>query len=376
MVGLPARGKSYIARKIARYLKWIGVSTMLFNVGNYRRERVGVAQPHEFFSPNNEEGNRIRFKMALAALDDMLNWFSNGGKVAIYDATNSTRERRKILLCRCTEENVQVVFIESICNDESIIEKNVRETKLSSPDYKDKDPEKAVEDFRKRILEYEKCYEPLDSEYDKNLSYVKLIDVGKCIIINKIESYLSSRVIHFLMNLHITVRPIWLTRHGESEFNVDDRIGGDSPLTLKGDQYAQALADWVEQNSYKESLYVWTSTLKRAIGTAQYINRPKIQLKPLDEIDAGICDSMTYNQIAEVMPEEYSARASNKLTYRYPHGESYMDVIQRLEPILFELERQKRPILIVAHQAVLRALYAYFMDIEMSFYTNSNAYCI
>lgn len=36
--------------------------------------------------------------------------------------------------------------------------------------YKDKDPEKAVEDFRKRILEYEKCYEPLDSEYDKNLS--------------------------------------------------------------------------------------------------------------------------------------------------------------------------------------------------------------
>ena len=37
--------------------------------------------------------------------------------------------------------------------------------------------------------------------------------------------------------------------------------------------------------------------------------------------------------------------------YRYPHGESYVDVIQRLEPVLFELERQKAPILIVAHQA-------------------------
>ena len=59
---------------------------------------------------------------------------------------------------------------------------------------------------------------------------------------------MPSRVIHFLMNLHITPRPIWFTRHGQSEYNVEDRIGGDSSLTPRGEEYAHALGDWVENN--------------------------------------------------------------------------------------------------------------------------------
>lgn len=39
--------------------------------------------------------------------------------------------------------------------------------------------------------------------------------------------------------------------------------------------------------------------------------------------------------------------------------------MQRLEPVLFELERQKNPILVVTHQAVLRCIFAYFLDIEL-----------
>lgn len=65
---------------------------------------------------------------------------------------------------------------------------------------------------------------------------------------NNIESYLPSRVIHFLMNLHSQPRPIWLSRHGQSEFNLEDRIGGDSGLTQLGEDYAHSLADWVESN--------------------------------------------------------------------------------------------------------------------------------
>ena len=36
--------------------------------------------------------------------------------------------------------------------------------------------------------------------------------------------------------------------------------------------------------------------------------------------------------------------------------------MRRLEPVIVEIERERRPLLIVAHQAVLRALYAYLMD--------------
>jgi 6-phosphofructo-2-kinase/fructose-2,6-biphosphatase 2 len=43
------------------------------------------------------------------------------------------------------------------------------------------------------------------------------------------------------MNLHITPRHIYLTRHGESEFNRKQLIGGDSPLSDNGVAYARAL---------------------------------------------------------------------------------------------------------------------------------------
>lgn len=50
---------------------------------------------------------------------------------------------------------------------------------------------------------------------------------------------------------------------------------------------------------------------------------------------------------------------------RYPSGESYLDVIQRLEPVIIEIERERECMCVVAHQAVLRALYGYFMKIPL-----------
>ncbi len=67
-----------------------------------------------------------------------------------------------------------------------------------------------------------------------------------------------------------------------------------------------------------QALVVWTSSLKSAIATAQYINRPKVALKALDEIDVGICAGMTYDQIADTMPDEYSSYAGNKLVCKFP----------------------------------------------------------
>jgi hypothetical protein len=64
------------------------------------------------------------------------------------------------------------------------------------------------------------------------------------------------------------------------------------------------------------------------------------------------------------MPLEYSERQRNKLTWRYPRGESYMDVLHRLEPVIHELERQRRPVVVVAHRAVLRCLYGYLVGID------------
>lgn len=58
-------------------------------------------------------------------------------------------------------------------------------------------------------------------------------------------------------------------------------------------------------------------------------------------------------QIEKYYPEDAEARDEDKFMYRYRGGESYRDVVVRLEPIIMELERQEN-ILIVAHQGALQ----------------------
>jgi broad specificity phosphatase PhoE len=69
---------------------------------------------------------------------------------------------------------------------------------------------------------------------------------------------------------------------------------------------------------------------------------------------------MTYTEIKSSMPEEFTRRESDKLAYRYPRGESYLDVIARLEPMIIEMERHREPLLIVGHLATLRVIFAFY----------------
>lgn len=55
-------------------------------------------------------------------------------------------------------------------------------------------------------------------------------------------------------------------------------------------------------------------------------------------------------------------RRRNKFFYRYPRGESYLDLVHRLEPLILELGRLTKPVLIIGHQATLRVLLAYLTD--------------
>ena len=360
MVGLPARGKTFIARKVARYLTWLGITARVFNVGNYRREHLGSRQPAAFFDPANPEGRAARHEMAMAALDDMFAWLQGGGEVAIYDATNAVRARRDLVTKACRERGIEPIFIESLTDDTDTVARNIQATKLTMPDYAGVDPEQAVADFRARIAHYEASYEPVD---EPDRSWVKIIDTGERIVLNRIRGYLPSRLVFFLSNLHLVSRPIYLTRHGESQYNLEGRIGGDSRLSARGEGYAERLGAWLnEELAGHEDPQVWTSTLQRTRQTVEHLRYPSKALKNLDEIDAGICDGYTYQEIAERWPEDFAARSQDKLRYRYPRGESYRDVVDRLDGVIIELERLRHPIVVVAHQAVLRCLYAYLTD--------------
>lgn len=53
VIGLPARGKTYIARKVARYLRWINYRTRVFCLARYRQDKYGHKQAAEFFDTSN-----------------------------------------------------------------------------------------------------------------------------------------------------------------------------------------------------------------------------------------------------------------------------------------------------------------------------------
>lgn len=197
----------------------------------------------------------------------MLSWLAAGGVVAILDATNSTKERRRWVSDTCEARGIEVLFVESKCDDDDIIMANIRDVKTTSPDYRGQDPEEAAQDFRNRIRNYEKIYKTIDADGDEdNYTYLKIMDVGKQVIINRIRDYLQSRIVYYLMNLHIRPRSVWLSRvsvpppstllcrladedqHGESMYNLDGRIGGDTMLSQRGELYAKKLPELARQS--------------------------------------------------------------------------------------------------------------------------------
>ena len=68
--------------------------------------------------------------------------------MVFFDATNTTKARRAAIMDRARREpNTYLLFVESICDDPVILERNYR-MKLKNQDYKDQDPVEALKDFK------------------------------------------------------------------------------------------------------------------------------------------------------------------------------------------------------------------------------------
>lgn len=140
------------------------------------------------------------------------------------------------------------------------------------------------------------------------------------------------------------------------------RVGGDANLSPRGSVYAKSLAEYVNSTlAIIPGFQLWTSCLKRTIQTAKDINASQERLAALNELDTGVCDGLTYEEIAERYPVEFAARDEDKFHYRYPEGESYDDLLRRVRPVLDRLELEDN-VLVIAHQAVLRCLLASLLD--------------
>lgn len=210
MVGLPGRGKTYIARKIARYLRWISYRTRAFSLAKYRfisslilfrffflshsfskselrsffsycvsilifvcfflfitfrLDRLG-SKSADFFDPSCPAYYQQRVNLMVDALEDALRYLDRGGEIAILDGTNTTQDRRQLIRDRVAQENgYDVLWIESVSSTEDVTEAQLEELK-HSPDFLDKS------DYARRLAHYKQTYQTLD---DGEGSFVKVL---------------------------------------------------------------------------------------------------------------------------------------------------------------------------------------------------------
>lgn len=62
------------------------------------------------------------------------------------------------------------------------------------------------------------------------------MNVGRRFLVNRVQDYIQSKIVYYLMNIHVHSHSIYLCRHGESDHNIEGRIGGDSELSPRGKQ--------------------------------------------------------------------------------------------------------------------------------------------
>ena len=152
-----------------------------------------------------------------------------------------------------------------------------------------------------------------------------------------------------------------LTRHGQSEYNVEDRLGGDPPLTDLGVTYSHALYHYASTNNLLDT--VFCSPKLRAMQTIEPMRdgiRDLLIRESLVEISAGTCEDKTYREVEIEHPDVSSARKDDKLNFRYPQGESYVDLIERVRQICGEIRQLSGDVLVVCHRAVIRAILFHF----------------
>jgi len=386
MVGLPARGKSFISRKVECFFKWKCMKTKTFNVGKYRRDASGATESGraDFFDNSNEAAKKARQEAAESALDDVVNFLDNGGEVAIFDATNSTADRRQLIVdrSRAGGRKHRVIFLEVICTDREVVETNML-NKVKHSHFAGLTLEEALEDIKARIGKYEAVYETIE---DDDLSYIKLYNMSSKVLVNRIYGSVAKSLMPYVMGLHIGTRKIWLARAG----SVPAGKKKDAQLTVAGREYSAKLGHFIHRQALehygdevpdkpvKVLASTATSSVQTVLATLESLNMCMLtftQNPALNPIDRGrldgpwwidqCTDKPPFEELKSKDPEFYSRWLHNKLRARFPGGESYHDVMTRCEGVLLDIEMSTKPVLCVSHITLLQVMLCYFKGVAL-----------
>jgi len=158
---------------------------------------------------------------------------------------------------------------------------------------------------------------------------------------------------------------IYITRHGQTEWNVEKKLQGhqDSPLTELGVKQAQWLGEALEQVPID---YIYSSSSPRALLTAELIrqNRP-IAIKASDElreINLGLWEGQRQDVLKETEAEQFGYFWNDPDRFGVEQSETFQEVSERAVSKLMEIaaEHEGSRILLVTHTVVVKLLMAHF----------------
>lgn len=153
---------------------------------------------------------------------------------------------------------------------------------------------------------------------------------------------------------------LYIARHGQTVWNAQNKVCGitDVELTDKGREQAKALALKVADKNID---VIISSPLKRAIETSKIVS--EICNTPM-EIDARLIEQ-NYG-IYEGVDRKDEAFLNNKrnFAYKYPEGESMMQVAYRVYGLIDEIKSRykNKNVLLISHGGVCRVINTYFRD--------------
>lgn len=156
------------------------------------------------------------------------------------------------------------------------------------------------------------------------------------------------------------MKKIYFVRHGESEWNVANKICGatDIPLTDKGHKQAVLTGEKIKEMGIKADVLLY-SPLMRAKDTALHISEitgiPAIEEPALLEQNFGKYEGTARNG------EEFKV-AKQQFLNRYEGGESMLQMAQRIYNLLDRLKEDDRTVILVAHNGICRVIKSYFEE--------------
>ncbi len=162
------------------------------------------------------------------------------------------------------------------------------------------------------------------------------------------------------------MKEILVIRHGETDWNAQGRLQGilDTPLNSNGLRQAQEAGHSLKSQGIQ---CIYASPMLRARKTAEIISEtigvPLVFREDLREKDFGEMQGLRVDEI-DALYGDMLWEMRSILDLAPPGGESSREVIERLEPVIEEIEGLGQRVLIVTHGAVARVLYKMLAEPE------------